>query len=138
MSNYFQFKYRLIMGLKISKLLKLKLIITFDIIVANIFQAHIGNQHSLFVNILENPENRSGQNITTLPPNHHNTRGARVPLDASRRIQKGETNGLCTLYVQKAYQVDDRGTFSVLGWGGGEFLIIHNNNHNQIPKNLLF
>ena len=29
-----------------------------------------------------------------------------VPLDTSRWTPKGETNGLSTLYVQKAYQLD--------------------------------
>ena len=53
---------------------------------------------------------------------------SRVPLDASRWTPKGETNGLSTLYVQKAYEFDVGDTVSVFCGRRVKISIIHNYN----------
>ena len=53
---------------------------------------------------------------------------SRAFLDASRRTPKGETNGLSTPNVQKAYQFDVGDTVSVFCWRREKKSIIHNNN----------
>ena len=52
----------------------------------------------------------------------------RVPLDAFRWTPKGETNGLSTLYVQKAHEVDVGHTVSVFCGRRVKISIIHNYN----------
>ena len=52
----------------------------------------------------------------------------RVPLDAYRWTPKGETNGLSTLYVQKAYEFDVGDTVSVFCGRRVKISIIHNYN----------
>ena len=56
---------------------------------------------------------------------------ARVPLDASRWTPKGETNGLNTLYVQKAYEFDVGDTVSVFCGRRVKISIIHNYNLSE-------
>ena len=53
---------------------------------------------------------------------------ARVPLDACRWTPKGETNGLSTLYIQKAYEFDVGDTVSVFCGRIVKIWIIHNYN----------
>ena len=51
---------------------------------------------------------------------------ARMPLDAFRWTPKGETNGLSTLYVQKAYEFEVGDTVSVFCGRRVQISIIHN------------
>ena len=51
-----------------------------------------------------------------------------MPLDASRWTPKGETNGLSTLYVQKAYEFDVGHTVYVFCGRRVKISIIHNYN----------
>ena len=54
-----------------------------------------------------------------------------MPLDAGRWTPKGETNGLSTLYVQKAYQFDVGDIVSVFCGRREKKSIIHNNNQTE-------
>ena len=54
-----------------------------------------------------------------------------MPFDACRWNPKGETNGLSTLYDQKAYEFDVGGTVLVFCGRRGKISIIHNNNQTE-------
>ena len=57
------------------QIFKLKLLITFDVIVIDNFWCQIWNQRILLVNILENEENRRTLLITIHPPTHPDNKG---------------------------------------------------------------
>ena len=68
---------------------------------------------------------------TQIPREKSSTRACMVPLDACRWTPKGETNGLSTLNVQKAYQFDVGDTVSVFCGRREKISIIHNNNQTE-------
>jgi len=53
--------------------LKLKVLITFDIIRVDNFRGHIWNQHIVLIEMSRNGENRRGRLITTHQPTHQPT-----------------------------------------------------------------